>query len=88
MANFTLNSHKEINIGEGENNIPCMRIYSQIDCGLKHFNITLQMIDSETTERNIEVIKEQITDEFCVIFEKAEEIGWNIFGDIKEKIKN
>ena len=87
MADFTLNSRKEINIEDNGNNIPCLQMYSQIDCDLKNFNITIQMIDNETTTNNIEVIKEQITDEFCIIFEKAEEMGWNIFGDIKEKIK-
>jgi len=87
VADFTLNSRKEVNVVENENNIPCMQIYSQIDCGLKNFNITVQMIDNEVTERNIEAIKGQITDEFCVIFEKAEEMGWNIFRDIKQKIK-
>lgn len=87
MADFTLNSRKEINIIENENSIPCMQIYSQIDCGFRNFNIAIQIIDNETTERNLEIIKEQITDEFCVIFEKAEEIGWNIFGDIKQKLK-
>ncbi|WP_346938192.1 hypothetical protein [uncultured Clostridium sp.] len=87
MADFILNGRKEINIVENENSISCMQVYSQIDCGFKNFNITVQMIDNEATERNIEAIKGQITDEFCVIFEKAEEMGWNIFGDIKQKLK-
>ena len=87
MADFTLNSREEINIVENGNSISCMQIYSQIDCGVKNFNVTVQMIDNEATERNIDAIKGQITDEFCVIFEKAEEMGWNIFGDIKQKIK-
>lgn len=85
-SNFMITSQNNIEIGEENNKIQCASMYSQIDCGLKYFNLSIQISNNTIVNDNVIEIQNIIENELITVLNKAKETGWNIFDNINEKL--
>lgn len=73
---YTISGQSEIRVGE--NNMTVCVVSSQIDEGLRNFNISINVLDADNLNAYADEAKVQINECIQAFKDKAVEVGWKV----------